>query len=108
MEQLEQIIFQLISNSGSAKSSAFAAFEAIKNNDLDKARKLLQKASEEILAAHQAQTELIQKEANGENIELNILMVHAQDHLMTAMLAKELIEKMIDMQIEINRLKEEI
>ncbi len=54
------------------------------------------------------QTSLIHKEARGEKIEINLLLVHAQDHLMNTLLAKDLVKSMIKMQKEINELKEKI
>ena len=52
------------------------------------------------IKAHQAQTDLLVKEANGENVTLNVLLIHAQDHLMTSMLALELIQEMIIFTLE--------
>mgnify|MGYP000944174138 CR=1 FL=1 len=105
MEQLEELIFQLIANSGSARSNIFEALDFAQDGNFEKAKELMEEAKKEILEAHQIQTELIQKEAQGEKIEMNILMVHAQDHLMASMLAKDLVEKMIEMQLEIDNLK---
>ncbi len=107
MEQLEQLIFQLIANSGSARSDIFEAFDYAQDGDFEKADELMGEAKKEILKTHKIQTELIQKEAQGEGVEVNILMVHAQDHLMSSILAKDLVEKMIEMQLEIANLKEE-
>ena len=42
-----------------------------------------------------SQTEMLAAEANGEGPEINILLVHSQDHLMTSMLAQELIRELI-------------
>ena len=42
-------------------------------------------------------------EANGEKLDYSIIMVHAQDHLMTSMLAKELIEEMVKMYEEFRK-----
>ena len=42
------------------------------------------------------QTELICNEADGNGIAMNLLMVHAQDHLMNSILARELVEELID------------
>jgi len=106
MGEIEQAIFQLITASGSARSCAFEALEAAKNNEFEKAVRQIETAKKEILEAHRVQTSLIQKESRGEYTKVNLLMVHAQDHLMTSMLAKDLIEKMIDMQKEINDLKQ--
>lgn len=105
MKPFEQIVFQLISNSGSARSNAFEALEYSQENDLENAQKYLDLATKELLDAHKAQTSLIQSEARGEDIEINMLLIHAQDHLMTSMLAKDLIEKLVGMQKEINELR---
>ena len=35
------------------------------------------------------------KEANGEHTPVDVMLVHAQDHLMTSMLAQELIEEIV-------------
>jgi PTS system cellobiose-specific IIA component len=43
------------------------------------------------------QTKLITGEINGDKTETSLLMVHAQDHLMTSILARDLIEEMIGM-----------
>mgnify|MGYP003483022878 FL=1 len=48
-----------------------------------------------MLRAHDIQTQLICKEADGEEIKIGILMVHAQDHLMCSILARELVEELI-------------
>ena len=35
--------------------------------------------------AHAFQTKLITEEASGNSVEVNVLLIHAQDHLMNAM-----------------------
>ena len=42
------------------------------------------------------QTELIQAEIRGEKTPLNLLMVHAQDHLMCALVVIDLAQEFID------------
>ncbi len=106
MENLEHIIFELIAMSGSARSNAFEALESAKNDDFEKAWKHMKQAKMEITEAHKYQTSLIHQEASGKEVKMNILLVHAQDHLMTSILANDLISKMIDMQKEISSLKE--
>jgi cellobiose PTS system EIIA component len=48
-----------------------------------------------LAVAHQLQTKLIQAELNGALKEKTLLLIHAQDHLMTAMSEQKLIERMI-------------
>lgn len=101
----EQIIFKLISFSGEARSNIYEAFESVTNGEYEKAEEFLKQADETILEAHSVQTALIQKEAQGIHTKITLLMVHAQDHLMSTLLLKDLIKNMINMQKEINELK---
>jgi len=107
-EMNEQIIFKLISFSGEARSNIYEAYELVMNGEYEKAEEYLKKADKTILEAHSVQTSLIQKEAQGIHTDITLLMVHAQDHLMSTLLSKDLIKNMIHMQKEINELKEKI
>ncbi|TZE82973.1 PTS lactose/cellobiose transporter subunit IIA [Calorimonas adulescens] len=93
----EQIIFNVIVCAGNARAKAFAALEAAKKGDFNSASSLLSEAAEEILKAHEIQNKLISREANGEGMNVTLLLAHAEDHLMAAILAKDLISEMIDL-----------
>ena len=93
----ELIALNLISNSGTARTKAFEALHKAREGKYEEAKMLLKESEESSLLAHNAQTELLQAEANGDNSNYSIIMVHAQDHLMTSILAKELIEEMVTM-----------
>ncbi|HBI06232.1 MAG TPA: PTS lactose/cellobiose transporter subunit IIA, partial [Erwinia persicina] len=45
--------------------------------------------------AHQMQTKLIEQDAGEGRQPMTLIMVHAQDHLMTSLLARELSEEII-------------
>lgn len=107
-EMNEQIMFRLISYSGDARSNLYEAFESVMNGEYEEAEESLKKADETIIEAHNLQTSLIQKEAQGTHIDISLLMIHAQDHLMNTLLSKDLIKNMIHMQKEINELKESL
>jgi len=104
-EMNEQILFKLISYSGDARSNLYEAYESVVNGEYEKAEKSLKKADITIIEAHNVQTSLIQKEAQGIHTNISLLMIHAQDHLMNTLLSKDLIKNMINMQKEINELK---
>ncbi len=93
---LEMAAMGLVGNSGESRSLSFEALNYAKNGNFEKAEELLNEAKKYSLMAHEVQTELICKEADGNKIELGLLMVHAQDHLMTSILARELIKEIID------------
>ena len=94
---LEEIIFNIIGYAGTARSMCFEALALAKDGKIAEADALIVEAKEELLKVHGMQTALIQSEAAGEKNEVSLLLVHAQDHLMTAMLAKDLIVELIDM-----------
>lgn len=94
---LETIAMTLVGNAGEAKALAFEALYEAKKGNFDKAQELLKESQKKILAAHEVQTQLIFNEADGNKMEMSLLMVHAQDHLMTSLLARELITEIIDL-----------
>ena len=55
----------------------------------------MSEAENDIREAHKIQTSIIHKEAAGEKIDVGVIFVHAQDHLMTTLSEKALIERMI-------------
>lgn len=100
----ETIIFEIILHAGNARAEAYDALRAARAGDFAKARQHLAAAEAEAGIAHKAQAGIIQQEAAGEKAELSLLLVHAQDHLMTAIAEKNLIENMVDMQKTIHEL----
>lgn len=91
----EIVSMTIIANSGDARSFAFQALEEAKLGNFDVSDGLMKKSDEAATLAHKAQTELLFAEANGVKQEVNVLLVHSQDHLMTSMLASELIKEII-------------
>ena len=107
-QTLEEQSFTLILHAGNAKSSFMEAIQYANNGDFAKADEKTAEANNELNSAHQMQTNLLVKMANGENVNTNILMVHAQDHLNSAIILKDLSKQIIFMQKEILELKENI
>lgn len=85
----------LIAHSGEARRLAFEALAKARIQEFEKADKLIAESEEEVTRSHQGQTDLLISEARGESTQVNVLLVHAQDHLMTCMLAIDLIKEMI-------------
>lgn len=63
----------------------------------------LKEAEHEFVAAHKIQTALIQQEVNGEEFEIPMLLIHAQDHLMTSMTTKDLAIEIVELHEKIQR-----
>lgn len=73
------------------------AIQCAKERNFKEAEMLISEAEKEINKAHKFQTELLQDEANGESSELNLLLIHSQDHLMNAITVKDLANEMVDL-----------
>ncbi|BCZ47356.1 PTS mannose transporter subunit IIA [Clostridium gelidum] len=96
----EQIVMDIIINAGEAKGYAYEALSKAKEGKFDEIDDLFEKAEEALGRAHDIQTSLLAREANGEKINVSILFVHSQDHLMTCMSEKNLIREIIEMRRE--------
>ena len=90
----EMVSFQLVAAAGEARSLAFEALEKAKAGDFDAAAKLMKQSKDVGIKAHHIQTQLLSTEAAGE-LSVDVLLVHAQDHLMCSMLAQELVQELI-------------
>lgn len=102
MNEDNLMVMNLIINAGDAKSSAMEAIYSAKKGDFETAQEKIKEANTKINKAHNTQTDLLTEEANGNHAEISLLMIHAQDHLMTALtfldLAKEVVDVYIAMQ----------
>ena len=92
----DAIVMNLVVNSGEARSIAMEAIELARQGQFEEAAAKIAQARETINAAHNFQTELVQKEINNDPIPMSLLMCHGQDHLMTAMVVIDLAEKFIE------------
>ena len=92
----DAIVMNLVVNSGEARSIAMEAIELARQGQFEEATAKIAQARETINAAHNFQTELVQKEINNDPVPMSLLMCHGQDHLMTAMVVIDLAEKFIE------------
>jgi len=94
---MEEIIFQLIALSGEAKSYSLEAIQLAKKSNIKGAREKIEIAINKINDAHRFQTNLIQRESGGEDMKISLLLIHAQDHLMNAIMLKDICGEFIDL-----------
>lgn len=97
MENITEIIMGLIVNGGNARSLAMKAIYAAKKGDFVGADQFLEEANESLLKAHHSQTELLTQEASGQIMDISLLMIHAQDHLMNAITVKDMAIEFVDL-----------
>ncbi len=94
MEGMELLNFQMISNVGDAKSFLFKALKAARDEDFKAAEKLIESADESLLKAHEIHAKLLQQETQ-EPIELSLLLMHAEDQMMSTELLRDITNEML-------------
>lgn len=87
----------LIANGGNAKSLAFEAIRLAKVGDIEGAREKLKESDKSLVEAHNSQTSMLTKEAQGDHMKVTLLVVHSQDHLMNAITFRDLAGEMVDL-----------
>ena len=104
MDEFEMAIMNIIINAGDCKNHCYMALGMVNEGKYDEAEEEIKLANDALAKAHDSQTAMIQKEASGDKIELSLLFVHAQDHLMTAISEKNLIEQIMELRKVVNTL----
>lgn len=103
-EKMMEVTFGIICNAGEGRSLAMEAMMlAREQNDFEGAKVKLAEAKETLNEAHHFQTDLIQREAAGEKFDVNVLLIHSQDHLMNAMTVIQLAEEIIALHEKLNK-----
>ena len=84
MEGLELTAFQIISAVGTARSCYIEAIQEAKKGNYEAAAQLIKDGDEAFVEGHDAHAGLLQKEAAGEGEHIGLLILHAEDQLMSA------------------------
>ena len=93
----EKIAFDIISLAGDAKAELQKALKLAHEHKFAEAKAKIEKAAPQLQKAHELQTqELLTREANGEKLEFNVLISHAQDYLMTTYTFKETVSELVN------------
>lgn len=96
-KESEKVSFEIILYAGNARSKAMEAISNARTGCFDDAMNCLNEAKEELRQVHLVQTKLIQDEASGKTTDLNVLLVHAQDHFAMAMATIDNAEEFISL-----------
>ena len=96
MEGLELTCFEIISNVGGARSTYIEAIQCAKTGDYKRAQELMNEGDEFFTKGHHAHTKLIQEEASAGLDNITLLLIHAEDQLMSAEAFKILANEFID------------
>lgn len=92
---INMVAMEVILNAGDGRACIDKALESMAELDFDAVAQHLEEAEAKILKAHNAQTDTIQRQAAGEDVEYSLLFTHAQDTLMTISAELHMAQKMV-------------
>ncbi len=95
MNDIDMACFEIISNVGMARSCFIEAIDLAGEDKIDEAKAKVEEGEEYFLKGHAKHGEMISHEASGEHINPSIILIHAEDQLMSAETFKILAGKFI-------------
>lgn len=106
LTEIYEISFQIIADAGDARSLAMNAIKLANSGCFREAEELIANAQESLRKAHASQTGLIQKQAGGEAVDINIMLIHSQDHFSMATCAIDMAKQAVIINQKIKKLEE--
>lgn len=104
-EEIKLNSFQIIAHSGDALDCFQKAINCAKENDYIGAEENLKNGKKYMVEAHKVQTKLLTSETCGETIDISVILLHAQDHLMTTLQYERTANEFIEMYKKMNELE---
>ncbi len=108
MEDLELKCFEIIASVGAARSMYINAIAKAKNYEFEEARNMIKEGEEVFVKGHDAHADLIQDEASGNGHAPTLLLLHAEDQLMSAEGFKIIADELIQSYEKIKSLEDKI
>lgn len=88
--QQYQVPMEMIVLAGRSRTASMNAVSSAREGRFSEAERELDEARALLLESHRNQSDLITQEAQGNPVPLSIVLVHAQDHLVSASLMRDL------------------
>ncbi len=110
MEEDKSVLacFQMISFAGDARSKFILAVHKAREGHLEEARQMVAEGKKQFIAAHQFHAQFLSSEANEEETPFSVLLLHAEDQLMSAETMEIMAKELIDICQELAELKEKL
>lgn len=91
----EQECFQMILHGGNGRSLAFEAIQAARQGEHAAAKNKIQEAKAELLIASRQHAAVLQRFVTDQQLQVSMLLVHAEDHISSSQVMIELVQEMI-------------
>ncbi|WP_134683870.1 PTS lactose/cellobiose transporter subunit IIA [Brevibacillus migulae] len=97
LEQMQAAAFEIIAYAGEARSDFVEAIREARHENFEHAWKLIQSGQEKYAKIHLVHASLIQREAGGEQLPFSLLLMHAEDQMLTTETIKIMAIEMLEM-----------
>ncbi|WKC58382.1 PTS lactose/cellobiose transporter subunit IIA [Borrelia sp. P9F1] len=105
-ELIDEISMPVVAYAGEAKSFLREALTHAKVGDYEKSRRIIEESRTSIAKAHEAHRDVIQYSiTNPDSVETPFILIHAEDHLMSAISELSIFEELIQVYKIINEIK---
>lgn len=96
-KDLQMLGFEIVAYSGDARSTLLKLLKNIRKGNFEGIEEALREADENLKLAHNSQTQALAEEASGADLDIGFIFVHGQDHLMTTLLLRDIIQDFIEL-----------
>ena len=97
MNELHEKAFMIIAQVGAAKSCYVEAMNLARENKFDEANAIIEEGNQSYILAHKEHHDLVTREASGEDININLIFMHAEDQLLNTETLKIMALEMIEL-----------
>ena len=96
-EELQMLGFEIVAYAGDARSSLMKLLKEVRSGNFDNVEEELKNVDNNLALAHNAQTKMLAEEASGKSMDIGAIFIHGQDHLMTTLLLRDLVQDFIEL-----------
>lgn len=95
MDKNELYLAQIISSSGNARSLCYETLQLFKSNKFDDGKTKYEEAKAELIQAKKIHAELLRQYACSELNNIDLLVIHAEDHMNSSQVIFEMVNEFI-------------
>ena len=108
MKPLELDVLEIITDVGQARNYYLEAIQEAKSKHYDACNECIRKGNEAYQKGHHIHQNLIREEAGGNHVDVDVLLTHAQDQMMSAESFKILCDEFVDLYRRIDNLEKKM
>ncbi|MFD1064960.1 PTS lactose/cellobiose transporter subunit IIA [Oceanobacillus locisalsi] len=95
-----EMFMPLITEASQAKTLAYQALGQAKEKDIQGYEKGISDAKKHLIAAHKKQTELLQLNRREQQIDINVYIIHAMDHVTNAQMICDMAQELAELHLK--------